>query len=165
MSKISVNLFIIHIRHHYTKFMHPSCTNTFEINGYKLRPLCDHCVIPNCDIIYVVMFLVTIIRKTQICRFLLFSFCIGASHLHPYAPTLEINGHEASVYYQYDDLHIICLIINLVTIIKNLSIFACLPVYASKSHPDAPAFEINGHVASVWYQYDILHTVWPNWTL
>ena len=32
---------------------------------------------------------------------------------------------------------------------SNLSIFACLLIYAPKLHPDALTFELNGHEASV----------------
>ena len=26
----------------------------------------------------------------------------------------------------------------------------------------SPGFEINGHKASVWFHYDVLHIIWPN---
>ena len=40
------------------------------------------------------------------------------------------------------------------------------PVYATKLHNTVTSsFEINGHEASVWYQYDALHIVWTNWPI
>ena len=51
---------------------------------------------------------------------------------------------------------------NLLKMAKNGHLYdARLPVYfyAPKLHPDAPTFEINGHEASVIYQYDELHIV------
>ena len=38
-----------------------------------------------------------------------------------------------------------------------------IPAYASKLHPNAPTFKINGHEAPVWYQYDEWHIIWTNW--
>ena len=40
--------------------------------------------------------------------------------------------------------------------------FACLPFYAHMLHLNAPTFEINGHEASVWHQYDGLHIMSTN---
>ena len=48
---------------------------------------------------------------------------------------------------------------------SNLSIFACLLVYAPKLHPAVSTIEINGHEASVLYQYDELHIMWTNWSI
>ena len=44
-------------------------------------------------------------KKNQICRFALLP--AFASKLNPDAPTFEINGHEASVWYQDDELRIV----------------------------------------------------------
>ena len=44
--------------------------------------------------------------------------------------------------------HITYMAMYLITLIKtnsDLSIFARLPIYAPKLHPDATTFEINGH--------------------
>ena len=114
---------------------------------------------------YLVMYLVTIRKKkAQFWRILL--AYILCSQIAPWCPIFEINGREASLWCQKWWItwnmskltHITYLIKYLVTIIKknsNLLIFAC-PVYAPKLHPDASTFEINGHEASVWYQYDVL---------
>ena len=39
---------------------------------------------------------------------------------------------------------------------KNIKFvdFGPLLIYAPKLHPDALTFELNGHEAYVWYQYD-----------
>ena len=87
-----------------------------------------------------------------------------SSKLHPYALTFDLNGHEASVWYQYDEYYIYCEQMDPYTLSdnvfgynkkkSNLSIFACLLIYAPKLHSDALTLELNGHEASVWYQYD-----------
>ena len=52
---------------------------------------------------YLVMYLVTIIKiKSQICRFMFVTVYI--TKLQPDAQTFEINGHEASVWYHYNEL-------------------------------------------------------------
>ena len=123
---------------------------------------------------YLVMYLVTIIKITsQICRFIFVTVYI--TKLQPDAPTFEINGHEASVWYHYDELHAFW-----TNWPKNLSgsVFGynhkqktqiwrltLVTVYITKLQPDAPTFEINGHEASVWYHYDGSHVVWTNWPI
>ena len=115
---------------------------------------------------YLVMYLDTIKRRRKSNLSIFACLVIYAPKLHPDALTFELNGHEASVWYQYDELqysvnkltHITCLIMHLVTIIKkkksNLSIFAGLLIYAPKLHQDVLIIELNGHEVFVWYQYD-----------
>ena len=104
------------------------------------------------------MYLVTIRNKKVKLEYL----CLlkyKCPKLHPNAPSFEINGHEASFWYTYNAYsvnklsHKTYLVMYLVTIIKkkksNLSIFACLLIYAPMLHPDDLTVELNGHKASV----------------
>ena len=164
--------------------MHPSCTQMpWLLNKWSW----GLCVIPiwwityNVNklthITYLVMYLVTIIEKKKSNLSIFAYLIIYALKFHPNALTFELNRHEVSLWYpiwwitySVNKLnHITHLVMYLVTIIKkkksNMSIFACLLIYAPKLHPVALTFEINGHEASVWYQYDELHIMWTNWPI
>ena len=128
-------------------------------------------------ITYLVMYLVTIIKNKKI-KFV--NFCLLTNLCTQVAPRCLDFWTKWSwclcvipvwwITYNVNKLtHTTYLVMYLVTIIKkkksNLSIFACLQIYAPMLHPDALTFEINGHKASVWHQYDELHIMWTNWPI
>ena len=120
---------------------------------------------------YLEMYLVTIIKKKV--KFVNFAFLLVNA---PRCPDFWNKWSRGLclipmlwIAYSVNKLtHKIYLAMYLVTIIKKkvkFVNFAFLPVYAPKLHPDAPTFKINGHEASVWYQYDELDIVWTNWPI
>ena len=123
---------------------------------------------------YLVMYLVTIIKK----KIKFVDFCLPTNLCVQVAPRCLDFWNKLSwglcvipiwwITYNVNKMtHITYLVMYLVTIIKekksNLSIFACLLIYAPGLHPYAMTFELNGHEASVSYQYDELHIMWTNW--
>ena len=79
--------------------------------------------------------------------------------LDPDVPTFEINGHEASVFYHNDDIHIFStnrhILPNLLEYldiyyptVRNL-VFFVPQILRQMVHPDVPTSEISGHKASV----------------
>ena len=115
-------------------------------------------------ITYLVMYLVTIIKKQLKCV----DFCLLTRLCAKVAPRRPDFWNKWSwglyviliwriTYNVNKSTHTTYLVMYLVTIIKQkfrFAIFACFPVYAPKLHPDAHTFEINGHEASMWYHYD-----------
>ena len=124
---------------------------------------------------YLVMYLVTILKKKKI-KFV--DFCLLTNLCTQVAPRCLDLWTKWSwglcvipiwwIAYNVNKLtHIIYLVMYLVTIIKKIIKFvdfSCLLIYAPKL-PDALTFELNGHEASVWYQYDELHIMWTNWPI
>ena len=122
---------------------------------------------------YLVMYLVTIIKKiTRIFRCcLLTSLCPQvALRRHHFWTTwswgLWLKPILRITYGLNKLTHKTYLLMYLVTIIKkklkkNLLAYQVKPEVA----PRCPTFKINGHGASVWYQYYEMHMVWTSWPI
>ena len=117
-------------------------------------------------------------EKPELCVFLFFQLSRHTLHLD--APTSEINGREAFMWYHYDEIHILRTNYH---ILPNCNVFG----YASKENPELCVFwfssvrgtccihmpdswasrcpnpAIIGHEAYMWYHYDYIHIFGTNY--
>ena len=143
-----------------------------------MGPLCDTTMMNTYNvnkwthIIHLVMYLVTMIKiNTQIWRFFPYKFMqvapINPDFWNKWSWGLCVIPIRWITYNVNTLTHITYLVMYLVAIIKKKT-QSCrffLLTGLCKFHQDVPTFKINGHEASVWYQYHELHVMWTNWPI